>query len=198
MIIIIYHHNLRINVAVATSPTCTNVDRRGTSGCNKTKAFLTALFCSEAFSGHPVQCSQVTQHSAAVRSEDRQRALAPCSGPANPQRTRSSRGGLTAVTHRWPDPAFKTIFWLQALDLGYVSLMFEELGVPIAQGRAEGGTCKEDLQPFPACAWDPNVHGSGSERWRWTSHALGFFSLAQHLSHRAAHRKQCKNKDVAC
>lgn len=35
MIIIIYHCNLRMNVAMVIDPRCTNVDRRGTSGCNK-------------------------------------------------------------------------------------------------------------------------------------------------------------------
>jgi len=41
---------------------------------------------------------------------------------------------------------------LQTFDLSHLGLIFEELGVPIAQVRVKGGTCKEDLQPLPACS----------------------------------------------
>lgn len=94
------------------------------------------------------ECSAQRLRSVLLHSETRTGSK-PLLRAQVPQRTGSSWGGLTAVTHHRPNPAFKTIFWLQEVDLGYVSLMFEELGVPIAQGRAEGGTCKDSSHSLP-------------------------------------------------
>lgn len=175
-----------MNVAMVIDPRCTNVDRRGTSGCNK--AIWLPIFT--AWPSLVAECSAQRLHGILLHSETRTGSR-PLLRAQVPQRTGSSWGGLTAVTHRRPDPAFKTIFWLQELDLGYVSLMFEELGVPIAQGRAEGGTCKDSSHSLPVLETPMctamEVQG-----------AVCALPLAQHLSHRAARKKQCKNENVAC
>lgn len=109
MIIIIYHHNLRMNVVMVIDPRCTNVDRIGTSGCNK--AFWTAYFYSMAFSGCRVQCSEVTQRPAAFRNKDRQQALAPCSGP-------TENGKLLRWSHRCDSPPAQPSFQNYFLTAG--------------------------------------------------------------------------------